>query len=188
MSYHFYQTEGVVLSGRNIAEAGRFLSLFTEELGLVKALVQGARKLESKLRFHLENYTYGQFTLVRGREMWRLVGAQKTLRFKDPLVARICLLLERLVRGEEKDQNLFQDIRAALLFLEKTPLRGEARAGLETILVLRIIDKLGYLKEEPNIARFVSFQDWEGAQIEISQTERDDLARRVNQALKESQL
>lgn len=188
MSYHLYQTEGFVLSGRSQGESNRYLCLFTKELGLVKALVQGARKLESKLRFHLENYTYGHFTLVRGREIWRLTGAEKISRFKDPLIARIALLLGRLVTGEEKDQDLFEDLKRAFLYLENSHLSGGERTDLETILVLRIMDRLGYLKKEPETTPFVSFENWESVNLVISPVTRDGLSRRINQALRETQL
>ena len=188
MSYHLYQTEGLILSGRNVGEAGRYLSLFTKELGLVNAMVLGARKLESKLRYHLENYTLGNFNLVRGREIWRLVGAEKIACLKDPITARISLLLRRLIAGEEKDAGLFQDVRQACLFLDQSSHTRDVRDGLEIILVLRILDRLGYLKKESKLLPFIQFEDWESFEIAIPPLLKGELTNYINQALKATQL
>jgi hypothetical protein len=51
------------------------LSIFTRDFGLVTAVAQGIRLEKSKLRYYVQNYSFAVFSLVRGKEFWRLTSA-----------------------------------------------------------------------------------------------------------------
>ena len=51
------------------------ISIFTRDLGLVFASAQGIRFEKSKLRPFTRDYSFGQFSFVKGKEYWRLTGA-----------------------------------------------------------------------------------------------------------------
>ena len=83
MVYHLYQTKAFVLDEQSFGEANRVYSFLTPDLGLVVATAQGVRLLKSKLRFQLNKYAHVRVVLVRGKEMWRLIGVEKTGEYEN---------------------------------------------------------------------------------------------------------
>ena len=76
--HHMYHTEGIILGSRNYDEAGKYYSIFTRDLGMIQASAQGVRKMSSKLRFILQDYSYVKVDLVKGKDFWRVTSASKT--------------------------------------------------------------------------------------------------------------
>ena len=112
--HHIYHTQGFVLGSRNKGEANKMLTIYTREMGLVRAMVQGIRLGKSKLRFALQDYSYTNIDLVRGKDIWRVTSAKNISTFpfarfsKDSLllIARVSSLLERLCDGEESNEKI----------------------------------------------------------------------------------
>lgn len=114
MSHRLYHTEAILLGSRPYGEANRLLYLLTPDLGLVLTAVQGVRQASSKLRGHLLDYCHLRISLVRGRGIWRLTGAEV---ITDQISIfnsnqqtwwwRLCHLARRLIHGEESHPELF---------------------------------------------------------------------------------
>ena len=195
MSHKIYHTEGLILSGINTKEADRYLTIFTKDLGLIRAQAQGIRKLSSKLRYHMQDFSYARINLVRGREIWRITNAAKIKAFntitRDPERFRIFIsvsrLIERLCPGEEKDEPLFHHLIQAFSFLDNENLTEDEMKNLELIIVLRALYHLGYIGDIENIEAFTSWQ-FTKALLEKTQPQRKNLVREINKALEESQL
>ena len=128
MSHTLYSTECIVLGSVDSGEANRYISLFTREMGLVRAVARSVREEKSKLRYCLQSFSFTDATLVRGREVWRITGAEERYSLhheikdnKDKLftVTQILNLLERLVHGEEKNNYLFNTLHHGLEFVRK---------------------------------------------------------------------
>lgn len=141
MSYHIYTTEGIVLRQSPLREADRIYSIFTEELGLISATANGVRKESSKLRGSLEPLSLSKISLVKGREYWRITSAiyERTIPrdFVQPFS-----LLEKLVRGEERNPELFQ------IIVDSIRQHKEHDQMFEPHLVSRILYHLGYMRRE----------------------------------------
>jgi len=75
--YSIQTTPGFIIDSRTYGEAGKMLFIFTRDLGLVMAVAQGIRFERSKLRPFTQDYSFGEFSFVRGKEMWRLTSAQE---------------------------------------------------------------------------------------------------------------
>ncbi len=162
MSHRLYSTDAFVLGSRAVGESNRQIELFTRDFGLVRAVAQGVRFAQSKLRYSLYPYAYVRTTLVKGREVWRITGAleaepspflsdAKQLR----IYASLCSLLVRFVHGEEADPELFDELSflRTLLSLE---LAAEFSRELELLGAVRILARLGYLGGTPEVAFLVS--------------------------------
>ncbi|MGB2580335.1 MAG: DNA repair protein RecO [Minisyncoccia bacterium] len=153
MSHHIYHTHGIILSSSSVGESNRFYKIFTEELGLVGAMAQSVREGKSKLRYTLQDLSLITVDLVRGKEMWRIVSAgawrqgdainADDMRLK--LFARFCALLSRLLHGEGRDQELFEEIVRVADFLEKNVIPEDLSFSFEVLAILRILVHLGYL-------------------------------------------
>jgi DNA repair protein RecO (recombination protein O) len=158
--HNIYTTEGFILKSANFGEANKYFFIFTKEFGLIKASAQGVRLLKSKLRYSLEDFSFSNVSIVRGKEIWRLTSAVcqtssschscegRNLSFskeKHLLRARIFSLLLRLLHGEEKNELLFETLRESVTFLNHENLTDEMLTNFECILALRILSSLGYI-------------------------------------------
>jgi DNA repair protein RecO len=162
MSYAVYSTRGFILGSSPSGEASKIYLLYTEDFGLVRARAQGVRLITSKLRYNLEDFSFGSFSLVKGKEVWRLTGALKIdLQPKFSTVrARVLNFVKRLVQGEEKNEKLFK----TLLSITETEMS-------EPLILAHILSALGYMDIKT-----------------ISGMNEKQIIQVVNKALKETQL
>lgn len=182
-------TEGVVLSKRGAGEANTLAVILTEDLGLVQAKAQSARRERSKLRYVLEPFTRGRFSFVRGKHEWKLTGAERASRGvldaglqNRAASGRIARLVLRLVQGEESAAPLFRvvDEGFSLLALARTK---EATESVECVLVLRILFNLGYMPETPELAPFINDASLSLELASRAAASRSVLVRAINESL-----
>jgi len=192
--HHIYHTEGLVLGSRNSGEAGKYYYIFTRNLGMVYASASGVRKMSSKLRFVLQDFAYIKVDLVQGRDFWRVTSATKTSQLekitKRPetfkIFTNITRLLKRLLAGVEPNETLFVDLLNGLSILEKADTMKDLR-NLEAIIVLRILNNLGYIGDSPTLKDLIKSPFEESMLFEISKS-RNHILRQINKALKETHL
>lgn len=173
--YQIYQTEGIVLKNIDFGEANKYLFVFTKEFGLIKVAGQGLRHLKSKLRYGLQEFSIAQLSLVRGRSVWRMVNAicESNLYFslaKDRekliVVRRILNLLEQLLSGEERNEELYKTLNKSLSFLKENDFKGGRVKSFENIIVIRILYCLGYFDKKKKIdnktfySSFLNLSEW----------------------------
>jgi recombinational DNA repair protein (RecF pathway) len=182
----------------------------------VLATAQGVRLGVSKLRYHTQDFAYGIFSLVRGKEMWRLTGAHEgeganesevtneTVTASDTqgdknsenllLRARVFALLRRLLHGEEANPELFAIIVAFENFIMNENnggvLSGQSEL-VECLIVLRILHALGYVNAGENSQLLVFIQNsliWNIDLIEKVGTSRSTIITAINKGIQASQL
>lgn len=197
--HHIHHTEAFVLGSRPKGEDSKILILFTRELGLVYAHAQGIRKISSKLRFTLQDFSHASIDLVRGKEIWRVttaspIGTYSHLRRmpeNERILARVTSLIVRLVAGEEANGELFDILVRTYSLLERGAQTPEDFRALELLCVARILITLGYLSRgTPGLENMNGDPIREGALpkefSDIAYQHR--LIRDINQALAASQL
>jgi len=192
--HSIYTTTGFVIGSRFYGEADKILSLFTRDFGLVSVIAKGIRLEKSKLRYFAQDYSMSNFSLVRGRDFWRLTSAQDNFYAKQSLiksgaVARISLLLKRLLQGEESHPELFAHIESLIIFLASNAnLSTEELDALESLIVFRLLKDLGYIGDDAKLASFVEPKNITGAILREVLTRKVILNQHINKALKESHL
>jgi DNA repair protein RecO (recombination protein O) len=150
-----FRVEAVVLRHSDWGEADRLLTLYTLEMGKVRALAKGARKPRSRKAGHLEPFTRAALQLARGREIL-LVTQADTLEayhvLRDDLIlttyaAYVVELLDRFTYEEGENRALYKllvstlgrlgerDDSAALLFNPDLVVR---------YYEMRLLDLLGF--------------------------------------------
>jgi recombinational DNA repair protein (RecF pathway) len=215
--HNIYTTSGFIIDSRAQGEAGKYLSIFTRDLGLVWAMAQGIRLEKSKLRYFTSDYSFGEFSLVRGKEVWRLTNADEIDGEKSGLNltghgdradstakkdfwARIALLLRRLLHGEEPNPQLFKVIFACYNFLaansaaqvadiaaHDNPISPNLEA-VESLTVLRIMHALGYIGDDKEIHGFLYSNDFAPGVLDLAARKKTTINQHINKALKESHL
>ena len=198
--HHIYHTEGIILGSKNFGETGRYYSIFTRDLGMVYASAAGVRKVSSKLRFVLQDFAYIKLDLVQGKDFWRITSAGKTNMLeqltKNPgtfaVFFNIAKLLKRLLAGVERNEILFADLINSLSILSARggPASGwekEDLRNIEAIIVLRILNNLGYIGGNEILQSLIKSPFEENLIFEFSKS-RPQVLRQINKALKETHL
>ena len=152
---------GIVIARRGAGEGSLRVSLYSDTLGLVQATARSAREERSQLRSHLQEGTWGTFTLVLGRDTWRVTGAvdARNLYFSGmekpakESAARVLEMVRQLVHGEGSDAGLFASLWE---FFHILPLLREKEArDAECLAVLRALSSLGYVEDSPAVRDFL---------------------------------
>lgn len=202
MHYHTYNTLGLILGSSPSGESSRYLYIFTKELGLVGVHGQNIRSVNSKLRYALDAPARSYVSLVRGKNMWRLVSATPDKRFfsvfenqpeKLALCVRIFSVLKKLLAGEETNQELFLLVNNFLDFLmsDMTDLVGESIGDLrdiEAILMLRILHRLGYVPTSTIAEQFAYGTEWNAEIVSAMTPHRKEAIKIINASLNASDL
>ncbi|MEI7709415.1 MAG: DNA repair protein RecO [bacterium] len=192
--HHIHHTEGIILSSRSHGEAGKYFHIFTRDLGMVTASAQGVRKMSSKLRYVLQDFAYIKLDLVQGKNILRLTSASKTNMLEDitknranlAVFANIARLLKRLLAGVETNEELFADLVKGLSILEKAETKEDLR-NIEIIIVLRILNNLGYIGESEVLESLIK-SPFEADLIFKVSPSRTHILDQINKALKETHL
>lgn len=207
--YSIITTEGFVIDSRPYGEAGKLLYIFTRDHGLVLATAQGIRLEKSKLRYFIQDYSFGVFSFVKGKEYWRLTNAQETgnvrLETRDrsldvgnredkydhvagfgfELRAKIALLLKKMLQGEEPHPELFDVISVLDLYESRLRLHQDL---VESLIVLRIFHKLGYIGNIPEINPLLASNEISEEILSIVEKNRVFINQNINKAIKESHM
>lgn len=195
MAHHIYHTHAFILGSRAHGEANKTLTIYTRELGLVRARAQGIRLHKSKLKFGLQDFSYAKIDLVRGKEIWRVTSATtvdsfpfaRASRHTLVLIAQIAKLLERLCAGEEANEKIFDECIQAFYLLDAPETSKEEASAIEMYLVLRIVHSLGYVGEGEVIAKYLG-DSFNHEKLPLILSEKKSVLSHINKALLESQL
>lgn len=193
--HHIYHTQGFVLSSRNKGEADKILTIYTRELGLVRAVAQGIRLAKSKSRFALQDFSFANIDFVKGKEFWRITSSAPINYFpflksdKDSIsiVFQVAKLIEKLCVGEEANEKIFDTLIQMLYILDTNQISPQKREALELYLVFRIVYELGYVGDSKKIEEFLG-DDIDQSKIENLLKEKTSIIALINRAIRESHL
>lgn len=79
-----YTTEAIILRRTDYGEADRLLTIITPQLGKLRVMAKGARKITSRKAGHVELFTRVQLLLARGRT-FDIVSQAETIEAHRPL-------------------------------------------------------------------------------------------------------
>lgn len=195
--HRIYTTDGYILGGKNIGEANRYFYILTRDLGLIIASAQSVRSHNSKLKSNLQDFSYSSISLVHGKNGWKVTNASvyhsifSDIQHNKPALhvcANIFAVIRRLVVGEIVDARLFTIVHDGMTFLLSLPHPSAVEIrSIETILVARIIDVLGYVGDDTVIKQFL-LKEWSAVLLEDSIKHDVHLRTQINASLKVSDL
>jgi recombinational DNA repair protein (RecF pathway) len=164
VGYHKYNTPTFILDRYDIGESDVILDAFTRDIGRVRATAESVRTMRSKLRYNLQIYTLVETSFIRGKARWRVVGAEEHTNIYHHLaqsptkLAAFCSvlgLLRRLFRHGRPNVRLFYILANGAIFLCEHENDEERILLTEQLMVLRILDCLGYLQSREELHPFV---------------------------------
>ena len=190
MAYRHYHTLGLVIGHTARGEASRLYQILTPDLGLVKVVAQSIRLEKSKLRYNLQNYNFVNLSLVRGREYWRLIGAERSSPANSLQVVffrKISSILLRLIHGEQGNSLIFSDLEQAWeLLIDKSP--DSNLEDLEIFILIRLLANLGYIAPSDITTPIVSVEDFFWSDLVLVARKKGSLIRVINSSLLSSGL
>jgi len=183
MAHQIYLTEGIIIKKRDFGEADRLFWIYTEKFGMIMASAKGVRLEKSKLRGNLDVFAYGDFAVISSKDFWRLVDAKETISpklnrnsaeqtgligWQVKVFARTASLLARMIKGEERNEEMWKQVKNLFLNLFKKNVEKKDLKDLEIKSTAAILKTLGYMEEIP--------------------TSMPGLVLAINRAIKESML
>jgi hypothetical protein len=100
------------------------------------------------------------------------------------LQIKILKLLKRLLHGEEKNEKLFEIVEE----LYKNKIKKDEEDLVECLIVLRVLNTLGYIKNTEELSIFLENKYITAELIELIKQKKMAIIDVINSALKESQL
>ena len=146
-----YKTEAIILKRINLGEADNIITLYTPNLGKIKAVAKGVRKPKSKLSGHLEPFTRSALLIAQGRNLDIITQSQtidsflplKTSLWHTSCAIYIAELVDQFTAEQVEDYPFYQLLQSTLRWL------CEARSS-ELVLryfELHLLSHLGYEPE-----------------------------------------
>lgn len=143
-----YSSDAVVLARRNFGEADRILILYTKDYGKLSVLAKGVRKLTSRKRGGVENFSHIKFAASRGSGLDLITEVEVVDTFANvranlaatSVAYFLCETVARLTRDGEENRPLFTLLTTSLASLaQSTGLGTKRKKFIEKALV-----QLGY--------------------------------------------
>jgi len=195
MIHEIKRTKGFVLSSYTHKESDKIFFIFTKDFGLIRAQGIGIRKLESKLRYNLQNFYAVYLDLVRGREIWRVTHATRVLSVEKIIknhakflfLNNFFRLIRRLIPEEEVNSKLFSHITEVYKMLSKENFSPNDIKDFECVSVLRLLHHLGYIGGGIDMSIFVTSVLSKPILAKVS-SNRQLLVSHINKSIKESHL
>lgn len=147
--YTIHQTEGIILETIHTGEVDCFYYIYTKDFGLLGMLATGVRLEKSKLRYSLQTFSKVSVGFVKGKNVLRIthaerVGGELSIP-KERFLARLFERLRRLVRGEDKNTELYDLLENTYEYvLQKYSLTQEEEYSVELLYTIRLLAILGY--------------------------------------------
>lgn len=151
-----YTTEGVVLRTRNLGEADKIVTMYTNSRGKVLAVARGARRTRNRLLGVTQVFTHGRYLMFEGNSMDTLSQGEIIHSFqaiRDDLekmaaAMYVCELVDVFVETEEANKETFDLLSNTLKMIEA----GTVKFALR-VFELKFMQQLGY---QPQLDRCVN--------------------------------
>jgi DNA repair protein RecO len=188
MSHEIYTTKGFIISSSPKGEADKTFFVFTKDMGLIRVSAQGVRKLESKLRYSLQDFSFSEISLVMTKTGWRITNASIIESSKKVALNQVKVktlrLIKKLSGEDEPNEILFDEIISAFDFID-TVSDTSIYKNIEALLVLKILSSLGYWNdEESSFAK----SDFNLEVLESLNSQREIIVKMLNNSLRSTGL
>lgn len=114
MTVH-YRTQGFIFKKKDIFEADRVFSIFTNDFGRLEIVGRAIRKITSKLRGGIEIFSLSEIEFIQGKNRKTLTNTITIEKFNNiikdinklKISYQISEVLDNFIKGQEKDKNIF---------------------------------------------------------------------------------
>ena len=213
MAIEKFTTRSLIINQYANGEHDTALKVYTEDFGLIVVLAKSLRKREGKLKAHVRKFHYANLTIIKGKEIYRLVGATEILlerkrdtslmvKFtndikiknevvkKQNLIAEVSKLVERMYGGEIKQPSLFNKIFNYISHYYETENNSRDYSLYRAAIYATILIELGHM--DANVLGVRDINEYKNMSIEIlllnTSLYRSSISRELHKSIKESML
>ena len=144
--------KGLIVREHNIGETDRFVTVLTDTLGIIRASVRGARRVNSRAGASTRLLSYARLSLVKGRDKYIVDTAVPERVFfigsgsveQLALAQYFCELFAAVAPREEGAGEFLRLLLNALHLLEKD---GDDRDRIKAVTELRLLSLAGYMPD-----------------------------------------
>ena len=154
MAIH-YRSKGFVLRKNDFWEADRIFTIFTKDFGKLEILGRAIRKIKSKLRGGMRLFSLTNIEFIQGKTYKTLTDASLIENFPDlrkdlkrlKISYEISEISDDLIRGQEKDEKIWNLLRETFQRLNKSSLSVEEYWLIYYYFFWNFLSILGYRPE-----------------------------------------
>ncbi len=126
-----YQTKAFLLKEENRGEADKFFLFYTEKFGKIFVLAKAVRKIKSKLRGGVGLFSLSEIEFIQGKNYKTLTDAYLLDNFPETknslkkifLIQKISDILDKFIKGEEKDSLIWPFLKESAEKVENFSLK-----------------------------------------------------------------
>ncbi|MBN1230823.1 MAG: DNA repair protein RecO [Anaerolineales bacterium] len=149
---HSIRVEGVVLRYLEYGEADRIVTLYTRQLGKIRAIVKGARKIRSRKAGHLDLFTHVQLQLSTGRDLFIVTQAEALhtfpkLREDLTILAQASYVVELVDKFTYDEEENAATYRLLVDTLERLTIHDQQIPLVIRYYEMRLLDFMGFRPE-----------------------------------------
>ncbi|HRY60533.1 MAG TPA: DNA repair protein RecO [Patescibacteria group bacterium] len=156
-----YKTQGIVIGKRDFFEADKILTVFTQDLGKIQIKAKGLKRALAKMAGHLEVFNLVELELIKGKNMYIVIGAQIIDSFEDikkdfdrtGVYYYFCEVLDKILEEGVRHKNTFAFFLSLLEELKKK------ETNLLLLTVYFELNVLSYLGFKPEFLVCVGCRD-----------------------------
>ncbi|MBR5134585.1 MAG: DNA repair protein RecO [Clostridia bacterium] len=145
------KAKGMIVKENNVGEADRFVTILTDEYGVIRASVRGARKVTSRKGASTRLLSFAQFSLVKGRDTYIVDTAVPERVFfatggtveQLALAQYFCELFAAVTPREDEASEYLKLLLNSLHLLEK----GEQIDRIKAVAEWRLLSLAGYMPD-----------------------------------------
>lgn len=167
------QTQGLIIKETNIGENDKLLVILTREHGILRAFADGARRMKGKNSAATSLFCYGDFSLYKGKDTYKVTDVQPIELFFDlrynleafALAQYFCEMVLKLTPEDFEPADYLKIILNALHLLLKA---SKPMDQIKAVTELRIISLAGFM---PNLIECAQCNNMQKKKIWFSLTD-----------------
>jgi len=148
-----YKTEAIIVNRLNLGESDRILTLFSPNLGKIRAICKGSRKTKSKFGGHTELFSLGDFVINSGKSLDVVsdVTLKRNYFAENPDMEKIkttyyfAEVINRLIPDHAEHRDIYELLLFCLEAMDEADI-----PLIQLIFVARILMSLGIYPELTN--------------------------------------
>lgn len=157
----YYRTKGFVFKKDDRSEADRIFAIFTKDFGKIEVRARAIRKITSKLRGGIDTFCLSEVEFIQGKNYKTLTDSIAVEKFngiiqnleKLIILNKIAELLNSFIKGQEKDEKLWNLISDIFQKLDKHELTDNGQQLLYLYFFWNFFSELGYMPEIQKCAK-----------------------------------
>jgi len=150
------KTKAIVLRREPFNENDSRVFVYTQYFGKLSLIARGTQKLSSKLVAHIEPLNLCEVMIIKGRQYDYLGSCISEDVFsgikndynKSKVAGESARIIDGIVKGEEKDEQIFLMLNKFLEILNNNEMNNSQLILLKNVFVLKLVSLLGY---QPNL-------------------------------------